>query len=274
MLFLVAIRFFFLGNCDGLHSHVIVSRKTAVAHEAGRRNLHKTGLQVIVDIGLGDGSVERRKLLVVNLIVAVLDGNLNGNAQVDVGVHGSDGKGEVNDVSAGADAGVESRKEKLVAGGGQVEGDIEGGIAADVVLASLLGSLGIVGLGRLSLVPESAVVAGIPSRGGGLVLPSQLGIRAHGDRSGGRVGERRAASVLDARTQVGEVVHGSAAEECGGVKLCADGVDLGRSNVLGGGAELEVDLQVGAAGVEEVSRKHDSTGLRSSGLQLALLSCE
>ncbi|KAI6757496.1 hypothetical protein HG531_003321 [Fusarium graminearum] len=80
--------------------------------------------------------------------------------------------------------------------------------------------------------------------------------------------------MLDARAQVGEVVHGSAAEESGRVKLGADRVDLGGSDILGGRVELEVNPQVGAASVEEVSRKHDSTGLRSGGGQLALLGSE
>jgi hypothetical protein len=58
------------------------------------------------------------------------------------------------------------------------------------------------------------------------------------------------------------------------VKLSANGVDLWRSNVLGGRLELEVYSQVGTAGVEEVAREHDSTGLRSRSGQLSLLGRE
>ena len=80
--------------------------------------------------------------------------------------------------------------------------------------------------------------------------------------------------MLDARTQVRELCHGSAAEESGCVELSANRVDLGRSNILGGRAELEVDLQVGTAGVEEVSREHNGTGLRSRSGELTLLGRE
>jgi len=180
----------------------------------------------------------------------------------------------VEDISAGAEARVESREEELAVGSGQVERNIESGVAADVVLAGLFVALDIIRLGCLSLVPESTVVARIPSRTRSFVLPSELGVRSHGDGCSGGVSERGGALVLDARTQVRELRHGSAAEESGCVELSANGVDLGRCNILRGRAELEVDLQVGTAGVEEVSGEHDGTGLRSRSGELTLLGRE
>lgn len=261
----------------GSHSHIFVARKHAVALESSIGNLHEAGLQVKVDIGffsLGDGSVKRRKLIIVDVVVGVFNSHLDGDAEVDVGVHGTNRQGKVEDIGAGAEARVEGREEELAVGSGQVERNIESGVAADVVLAGLSVSLGIIRLRCLSLVPESTVIARVPSRGRSLILPRELGIRSHGDRCSGGVSERWGALVLDARTQVRELCHGSAAEESGCVELSADRVDLGRSNILGGRAELEVDLQVGAAGVEEVSREHNSTGLRSGSGELTLLGRE
>lgn len=127
---------------------------------------HEERCHVNIDIallGLCDGGIEGRELVIVDLVVGVLDGNLNRDVQVDAGVHGSNGKGQVDDISAGADAGVKGWEEELAGAGGQVEWDIESGVSANVELAGLLGALSFLGLGRLSLVPESAVIARIPS---------------------------------------------------------------------------------------------------------------
>ncbi|KAI6759720.1 hypothetical protein HG530_010400 [Fusarium avenaceum] len=191
------------------HSHVFVTGENAVVLESGGWCLtHEERCHVDIDIallGLCDGGIEGRELVIVDLVVGVLNGNLDGDVQVDAGVHGSNGKGQVDNISASADTGVkESRRE-------------EGASSSQHNLVS----------GRM---------------GTGVVV-EYLG-------------------------------HGSAAEEGRRLKLGADGVDLWGSNILGGGLELEVDSQVGAAGVEEVSREHDSTGLRSRGGQLALLGGE
>lgn len=76
----------------GSHSHVFVAREHAVTLESSIGNLHEAGLQVKVDIGffsLGDGSVERRKFIIVDVVVCVLNSHLNGDVEVDVGVHGT-----------------------------------------------------------------------------------------------------------------------------------------------------------------------------------------
>lgn len=192
-----------LGNRNLASSCIVVAGESAGALEALRGDLHESGVEVGVGVGLCDGGVKGWEL-VVDGLKRVLDGHLDGYKEVDVCVHGSHRDGEVDDVGASADARVKGGEEDLVAAGGQGEGDVEGGVAMDVFLAGLLVAAAFSSSSSSSslvlrgdLVPSAAGVSRVSSRHRGLVLPGDVGVGVDGDGGGGRVGEGRAALVLD-----------------------------------------------------------------------------